>query len=174
MLIHRLRFRMPIVVIRFIWGYTLNKQLPRWQSGQESACQYKRHNRTPVHSELGRSPGGGHGTPLQYSCLGNPMDRGAWWATECGVTKNQTWLSTHTHTHIPLKSWFLDYYTWQTTLKDILSVLNLKCRERIFALQNHFKKSFLEIILWPVEAFKAEFNIQKVIYLQLQKTIFLR
>ena len=30
----------------------------------------------------GRSPGGGHGKPLQYSCLENPMDRGAWWATE--------------------------------------------------------------------------------------------
>ena len=29
----------------------------------------------------GRSPGGGNGDPLQYSCLGNPMDRGAWWAT---------------------------------------------------------------------------------------------
>ena len=29
----------------------------------------------------GRSPGGGHGNPLQYSCLGNPMGRGAWWAT---------------------------------------------------------------------------------------------
>ena len=33
------------------------------------------------------SPGGWHGNPLQYSCLGNPMDRGAWWATVCGVTK---------------------------------------------------------------------------------------
>ena len=30
--------------------------------------------------ESGRSPGGGHGDPLQYSCLENPMDRGAWWA----------------------------------------------------------------------------------------------
>ena len=30
---------------------------------------------------LGRSPGAGNGNPLQYSCLGNPMDRGAWWAT---------------------------------------------------------------------------------------------
>ena len=30
---------------------------------------------------LGRSPGEGNGDPLQYSCLGNPMDRGAWWAT---------------------------------------------------------------------------------------------
>ena len=37
--------------------------------------------------ELGRSPGDGNGTPLQDSCLGNLMDRGAWWATVCGVAK---------------------------------------------------------------------------------------
>ena len=42
---------------------------------------------------LGRSPGGGHGNPLQYSCLENPMDRGAWWATVHGVAKSQTQLS---------------------------------------------------------------------------------
>ena len=36
---------------------------------------------------LGRSPGGGNGNPLQYSCLGNPMDRGAWWATVHGVAE---------------------------------------------------------------------------------------
>jgi len=35
----------------------------------------------------GRSPGEGNGTPLQYSCLGNPMDRGAWWAAVHGVAK---------------------------------------------------------------------------------------
>ena len=40
--------------------------------------------------ESRRSPGGGHGNPLQYSCLENPMDRGAWWATVHGVTKSQT------------------------------------------------------------------------------------
>ena len=47
----------------------------------------------------GRSPGGGHGNPLQYSCLESPMDRGAWWATVHSVTKNQTQLkqlSAHT------------------------------------------------------------------------------
>ena len=38
----------------------------------------------------GRSPGGGHRNPLQYSCLVSSMDRGAWWATVHGVTKNQT------------------------------------------------------------------------------------
>ena len=37
--------------------------------------------------EPGRSPGGGNGNPLQYSCLKNPMDRGAWWATVHGVVK---------------------------------------------------------------------------------------
>ena len=41
---------------------------------------------------LGRSPGEGNGNPLQYSCLGNPMDRGAWWATVHGVTKSWTGL----------------------------------------------------------------------------------
>ena len=40
--------------------------------------------------ELGRSPGGGHGNPLQHSCLENPMDRGAWRATVHMVTKSWT------------------------------------------------------------------------------------
>ena len=42
---------------------------------------------------LGRSPGGWHGNPLQYSCLGNLIDRGTWWATVHGVTKTQILLS---------------------------------------------------------------------------------
>ena len=45
---------------------------------------------------LGRSPGEGNGNPLQYSCLENPMDGGAWWATVHGVTKSRTWLSDFT------------------------------------------------------------------------------
>ena len=44
-------------------------------------------------SGLGRSPGEGNGNPLQYSCLENLMDRGAWWATVHGVTKSRTRLS---------------------------------------------------------------------------------
>ena len=47
---------------------------------------------------LGRSPGEGNGNPLQYSCLENPMERGAWWATVYGVAKSQTRLSKHTTT----------------------------------------------------------------------------
>ena len=45
--------------------------------------------------ESGRSPGEGNGNPLQYSCLENPMDRGAWWATVHGVVKSQTRLKWH-------------------------------------------------------------------------------
>ena len=48
---------------------------------------------------LGRSPGEGNGNPLQYSCLENPVDEGAWWATIHGITESDTTeLLTHTHT----------------------------------------------------------------------------
>ena len=40
----------------------------------------------------GRSPGGGHSSPLQYSCMENTMDRGAWWTAVYRVTKSQMWL----------------------------------------------------------------------------------
>ena len=45
----------------------------------------------------GRAFGEGNGNPLQYSWLGNPMDRGAWWTTVCGISKSWTRLSKHTH-----------------------------------------------------------------------------
>ena len=50
----------------------MHKQLPRWLSGKESTCQAGDADSVPG---LGRSPGGESGNPLQYSCLGNPMDR---------------------------------------------------------------------------------------------------
>ena len=54
------------------------------QMVKESACTAGDLGSTPG---LGISPAGGHGNPLQYSCLGNSMDRGAWWATVHGVEK---------------------------------------------------------------------------------------
>ena len=48
---------------------------------------------------LGRSPGGGNGNPLWYSCLENPMDRGASWATVHGVAKSWTQWSLHSYIH---------------------------------------------------------------------------
>ena len=67
-----------------------------WLSHRESTCQCRRHPETIPGS--GRSPQEGNGNPLQYSCLGNPMDRDAWWATVHGVAKSQTWLSDWTTT----------------------------------------------------------------------------
>ena len=57
----------------------------------------------------GRFPGEGNGNPLQYSCLKNPMERGAWQATVHGVTESWTWLNIHTHTHRPITKPVLDY-----------------------------------------------------------------
>ena len=54
---------------------------------KESACNARDRGSIP---ESGRSPGEGNDNPLQYSCLKNPMDRGACWATVHGVTKSQT------------------------------------------------------------------------------------
>ena len=55
---------------------------------------------------LGKSPGGGHGNPLQFSCLGNPMDKGAWQATAHRVAKSQTQLKQLSHAHaLALRGW---------------------------------------------------------------------
>ena len=52
----------------------------------------------------GRSPGEGNGNPLQYSCLENSMDRGAWQTTVLGVAKSWTWLSnSHFHFYHPIQ-----------------------------------------------------------------------
>ena len=64
--------------------------LPRWLTGQESACNA---GDTGLIPGSGRSPGERKGNPLHYSCLENPMDGGARWAILQGVTKSQTRLS---------------------------------------------------------------------------------
>ena len=75
----------------------------------ESAC------RAGVPGDLGsipgsgRSPGGGHGNALQYSCLENPMDRGSWWAIVHRVTKSRTQLK-QLSTHMHVCSYSLDMY----------------------------------------------------------------
>ena len=60
--------------------------------GKESACNAGDAGDVGSIPGLGRSPGGGHGNPLQYPCLKNPMDRGSWratvWATVHSVTKS--------------------------------------------------------------------------------------
>ena len=59
-------------------------RLSQWLSGKESACRAGDAGLIP---ELRGFPGEGNGNSLQFSCLGNPMDRGSWWVMVHGVTK---------------------------------------------------------------------------------------
>ena len=73
-----------VILIYFSPGF------PGGPDGEESACDTGNLGSSPW---LGRSPGEGNGYSLQYSCLENSMDRGAWQATVHGVTKSRTWPS---------------------------------------------------------------------------------
>ena len=84
---------------------------PGGLEGKASACDVGDPGSIP---SLGRSPGEGSGNPLQYSCLENPKDGGAPWATVHRATKNRTWLSNYTHLRFKkfktlkkLRSWHL-------------------------------------------------------------------
>ena len=81
---HKVQF----VVVVLIFGHTSwLVGLPRQLSGKETTCQTGDVGSIPG---LGRSPGGGNGNALQYSCLGNQMDRGTLQAIVHGVAKSQT------------------------------------------------------------------------------------
>ena len=67
----------------------LTQGFPGGTCGKECTCQCKRCKRRGFNPFVGKTPvEGGHGNPLQYSCLENSMDRGAWWATAHRVAKS--------------------------------------------------------------------------------------
>ena len=74
----------------WILAGTTPRGLPDGSAGKESACNAGDTGDVGSIPGLGRSPGGGNGNPLQYSCLKNAMDRGAWWATACGIAESDT------------------------------------------------------------------------------------
>ena len=76
--LNRTWVRQSLGVVRAFLG------LPWWLSSKESTYECRRPR---FNSWMGRSPGEGNGNPLQYSCLKNPMDRGAWWDTVHGGRK---------------------------------------------------------------------------------------
>ena len=83
-----------------------------WLNGKEPACQAWDEDSIPG---SGRSPGEGNGNPLQYSCLGNPTDRGAWWAAIHGVAKSRTWLkqlNIHALIHLDIPIITISYKCW--------------------------------------------------------------
>ena len=64
--------------------------LPQWLSGEQSACNAQDTRVSGSIPGWRISPGGGNGKPLQYSCLENSMERGAWGAPVHGITKSRT------------------------------------------------------------------------------------
>ena len=83
--------------ILYIHIFVHYMKLLRWLSGKETTCNSGDPGSIPG---SGRSSGEGNGNPLQYSCLGNPMERGAWWATIHGVSKSLTQLSDFHYTSL--------------------------------------------------------------------------
>ena len=71
-------------------GVPFTLGLPRCLSSKEPSCNAGAVGDVSSIPGSGKSPGGEHGNPLQYSCLENPMDRVTWWATVHGVTESQT------------------------------------------------------------------------------------
>ena len=111
--------------------------LPRWNSGKESDCQCRRCKRCVFASGINsRSSGVGNGSPLQYSCLGNSLDRWAWWPAVHGITKNWTdWVTEHPRTHTYMNGfiseisvlfhWFI-FHVFCPNDAVLISVMTLK------------------------------------------------
>ena len=115
-----------------VWkAFQLGSFLSHWQSllagsdGKDSACNVGDPGLIPG---LGRSPGEGNGNPLQYSSLGNPRDRGAWWAILHGVTKSRTRpkrLSTYTYIKSPLGHLQNMHYHLASPGRDIFRLIKM-------------------------------------------------
>ena len=92
--------------------------------------------------ESGRFPGGGNGNPLQNSCLGNPVDRGVWWAAVHGISKSQTRLSKWAHTLI--NKLYLDI----NALVRTDEILQTRVGQRKVFVIFYFIETVLERCLW--------------------------
>ena len=77
--------------------------IPNGSAGKESTCNAGNAGDTGLTPGSGRSPGGGNGNPLQHSCLGNLMDRGAWRATVRGLAKVTHYLATNRSSKATIK-----------------------------------------------------------------------
>ena len=85
------------ILLKNLWRKRLPKNLepvqPKWLTGKHSACQSRKHRRRRCDPWVRKISCGGNGNRVQYTCLENPMDRGAWRTTVHGVTKSLTRLT---------------------------------------------------------------------------------
>ena len=117
--------------LNLLWSKLFNGSgFPGGASGKEPTNQSRRPKKHGWIPGWGRSLGGGLGNPLQYSCLENPMDRGAWQAAVHKVTKSQMWLKWHSVlTYILIVKPFL--FTWNL-LRILLFLLLFNIQVFIF------------------------------------------
>ena len=101
---------------------------PYGSDGKDTACNLGDPDLIPG---WGRSPGEGNGNPLQYSCLENSMDRGAWWATDHGIAKIWTWLS---YFHFHRSNLVFPYDIQQHILPHFIDVSLFFCPWFIFSI----------------------------------------
>ena len=93
-----------------------------------------------------RSPGEGNGNPLQYSCLENPMHRGAWWATVHGVTKESDTTEQLTHTHTHVVCWRCTEEYWWTKLRVVLPLVMMGFEVgKTYQDFNYYMSSFISL-----------------------------
>ena len=108
-------------------------ELPRWYSDRIHLSMQETQEMQVQSPRLGRSPEGGNGNPLQYSCLGNPTARGAFQFTVLEVAKSQTQLSDWAHT------WLIQFVVQQK--------LTQHCKANTFP----FKKIYTSILMMDLQ-----------------------
>ena len=85
-------FKPQLIKKQIIATIKVMESFPSGADGKEPTCQCRRHKRQGFDCWVGKIPWRRKWNSLQYSCLRNPMDRGAWWATVHGVLQSQTGL----------------------------------------------------------------------------------
>ena len=148
---------MPIIIFSINRYSKYKYGLLGWPSGNESACNAGDLGSIPG---LGRSPREGNGNPLQYSCLENPMDGGAWRVTVYRVAKSWTWLSDLTslllqpiviNRQINLSGFLFLRILWRSWIRISLSSFHFSS-----SMLGFFSNSFLNQIL-------IKFNIRSIV-----------
>ena len=144
-------FKILINILFFIMC-NKNSGLPWWLNGKESTCWHRRHGVDP---RVRKSPGVGNGNPCQYSCLGNPMDRGAWWATVHGVAESDMiYQSNNNNKNKNSKLSCLEFVGWH--------FIELPCVNK-----NHLGPRFLHqshVLSWIMKGFYGVFPISAVLF----------
>ena len=135
------QFRSPQKLKRvpYAMGY------PGGTSGKEPACQCKRWKRRSFIPGWGRPPGGGNGTPLQYSCLENPTDRGAWQTTVHRASKGQTRLKQlNMHAHPVL------YSRLSLVIYSIQALYRCQLQSPPFSLDSHMLVLYIYVSIFAL------------------------